>query len=105
MAMRIAATSDGMQFERDLKSWATDKVAEGKLTESDVKEIFPEGYALNLGGEVPDRDFRSMIDDISQLSAPPIWPGYILLSVGLLGIIHSILLSFRSKRQAEQAAP
>lgn len=54
MAMRVAATSDGMQFESDLKRWATDKVAEGKLTERNVKEIFPEGYALSLGGEVPD---------------------------------------------------
>ena len=103
MAMRVAATSDGAQFERDLKDWATNKVGEGKLTKSDVEELFPEGYALSLGGEVPDRDFRSMIGDISQLSAPPILPSYFLIFVGLLGIIHSVHLSIRSKRQAEQA--
>lgn len=102
MAMRVGATSDAMQLERDLNVWATEKVAEGKLSESDVEEIFTEGYSLILGGERKDRNFREMIGHIAVSSAPPAWPGLVMILIGLLGAIHSIYLAFKNKRPAEQ---
>src|SRR5690606_26043717 len=88
--MRTRAMSDAMQLEANLKAWATQKVSEGKLVESDVEELFPEGYSLRFGGEHPTQNFREMIDHIAISSAPPVWPGCFMIAIGILGVVHSI---------------
>jgi hypothetical protein len=90
MAMRTRAMSDAMQLESNLKGWATEKVSEGKLDESDLQDLFPEGYSLRFGGEHPSRNFREMIDHIAVSSAPPAWPGLFMIAIGIIGGIHSI---------------
>lgn len=98
-AMRTRAMSDAFQLEADLKGWADGKVWEGKLKESDVQELFPQNYSLRFGGELPTRNFREMIDHIAQSSAPPEWPGLLMIGVGILGTIHSFHTSKSEKRQ------
>ncbi len=97
--MRNRALSDAMQLEANLKGWASGKVAEGKLTESDVREIFPGSYSLRFGGENPSRNFREMVERNAQSSAPPIWPGVVIVSV-------AVITAFRlpSPTQAKQEA-
>ena len=90
MAMRTRAMSDAMQLEANLKGWAAEKVSEGKLDESDLQDLFPEGYSLRFGGEHPSRSFREMIDHIAVSSAPPVWPGWFMIAIGIIGVIHSI---------------
>ena len=94
--MRIRAMSDAMQMEADLQRWAT-----GKVSESELIEIFPENYSLIFGGESKNRNFRRMIEEIAVSSAPPVWPGVASLLIGLAGAVSSI----RDKRDknAEQA--
>jgi hypothetical protein len=82
--MSTRAMSHVMQLEANLKRWASEKVSEGKLTEDDVREIFPENYSLRFGGENPNRSFREMVEHISRSSAPPIWPGVILVALGVI---------------------
>jgi hypothetical protein len=96
--MRSRALSDAMQMEASLKAWATNKVSESELL-----EIFPENYSLRFGGERKDRNFRKMIEDISIAGTPPLWPGLMLILVGLAGVVSAI----RDKRNksAEQARP
>lgn len=81
--------SDALQLEANLKAWAAEKMHDGKLQESDLTEIFPEGYSLRYGGEDPNKDFREMISDISQSSAPPVWPGVLSVLIGGAGAISS----------------
>jgi hypothetical protein len=103
-AARTGAISDAMALENELAGWALGKVVEGKLTSSDIQEIFSEDYALRLGGESPKKNFHEMIEDIAGLSAPPIWPGIILIVIG--GVLSVLLPSTPTrKRMAEQAAP
>jgi hypothetical protein len=90
--MQARAMSDARQMEADLKAWAMDKVSEPELL-----EIFPENYALRLGGERKDRNFRKMIEDISISSAPPLWPGLLSVLTGLIGLV-SALRDNRNKR-------
>ena len=71
-------------FEANLKNWASEKVAEGKLTESDVQEIFPENGSLSSGGEIRYGNLREMVSGIVESSAPPAWPSAILVVVGLM---------------------
>lgn len=94
VVMSTRAMSHAMQLEANLKGWASDKVLEGKLTEGDVREIFPENYSLRFGGENPNRNFREMVEHISRSSAPPIWPGIFLV---VLGIIVAFRLPSTSK--------
>ena len=86
--MRLGAMSDAAQLEANLHRWAMGKVDEGKLTEEDVREIFPKGHSLRFGGEDPNRNFHEMIDHIAQSSAPPVWPGVVLVIVGIIGAIR-----------------
>lgn len=92
--------SDAMQLEANLKAWTSEKVLDGKLQEGDVVEIFPEGYSLRFGGESPNRNFREMISDISQSSAPPVWPGLLSILIGGAGAV-SCLRAYKNN-QAEQ---
>lgn len=103
-AARTGAISDAMALENELAGWASGKVVEGKLTGSDIREIFSEDYALRLGGESPQKNFHEMIGDIAGSSAPPIWPGIILIVIG--GVLSVLLPSAPTrKRMAEHAAP
>jgi hypothetical protein len=104
IVMRARAMSDAMTLESNLKSWADTKVLEGKLDQSDLQYLFPEGSSLRFGGEHPSKNFREMIDHIAVSSAPPVWPGWIMIAVGILGGIHSIYYA-QIKKSAEQAAP
>ena len=99
-AARTGAISEGMALENELAGWASRKVVEGKLTSSDIQEIFSDDYALRLGGESPKKNFREMIVDIAGSSAPPIWPGIILI---VIGGVSSVLLPSTPirKRMAE----
>ena len=98
---RTGATSDAMALENDLAGWASRKVVEGKLTNSDIREIFSEDYALRLGGEKSRKNFHDMIENISVSSAPPIWPGIILIVIG--GVLCVLLPSTPiRKHPAEQ---
>ena len=83
--IQTRAMSDAMQMEADLKAWAT-----GKVSESELLEIFPEGYALRFGGERKDRNFRKMIGDISTSGVPPLWPGLLSVFAGLLALVSVI---------------
>ena len=89
--MQTRAMSDARQLEANLQVWAEQKVHEGKLREDDVAGIFNDRYGLRLGGEKPNRNFREMIDDISQSSAPPGWPGVVALVVGIGGLVSCIM--------------
>ncbi len=100
--MRTRAMSDAMQLEANLKAWTSEKVLDGKLQEDDVGEIFPQGYSLRFGGESPNKNFRKMISDISQSSAPPAWPGVLSILIGGAGAV-SCLRAHRTK-QSEQSA-
>ncbi len=90
-----------MQLEANLKGWASGKVSEGKLTESDVQEIFPENYSLRFGGENLNKNFREMVEHIAQSSAPPIWPGVAIVSVGVIAAFRLPSPQKRNKK-AEQ---
>lgn len=102
-AMRMRAMSDAMSLETHLKAWAAEKVSDGKLAGSDVEELFPEGDSLRFGGERPGRNFREMIDDIVVSSAPPVWPAWIMIAIGILGAILSIKRT-PTKMETDQAA-
>ena len=99
---RMAAMSEAMQVEANLKSWASAKVSQGKLNESDVREVFPENESLRFGGEQPGRSFRQMIDHIAQSGAPPLWPGVLMGAVGLVGILRCLFGS-RVKSESESS--
>jgi hypothetical protein len=85
--MRTRAMSNAMQIEANLKRWTSEKVYDGRLQEGDVREIFPEGYALRFGGENPNKNFREMISDIARSSAPPTWPGVLSVLIGGAGAV------------------
>jgi hypothetical protein len=85
MMMRTRAMSDAMQMEVDLQRWAT-----GKVSDSELFEIFPENDSLVFGGESKNRNFRKMIEEIAISSAPPLWPGVASLLIGLAGAVSSI---------------
>ena len=85
--MRNRAMSNAMGLETNLKRWTSEKVYDGKLQDSDVLEIFPEGSALRFGGENPNKNFREMISEIAQSSAPPIWPGVLAILIGGAGAV------------------
>jgi hypothetical protein len=95
--MRTRAMSDAMQMESDLQGWAT-----GKVSESELLEIFPENYSLRFGGESKNRNFRVMIEEIAVSSAPPVWPGVASILIGLAGA--STLFRNKRNKNAEQAA-
>ena len=94
--MRTRAMSDAMQMEADLKGWAM-----GKVSESELLDIFPENYSLRFGGEIKNRSFRMMIEEIAVSSAPPVWPGVASILIGLVGAFAS--LRDKRKKKAEQA--
>jgi hypothetical protein len=98
---RMAAMSEAMQVEAKLKSWASAKVSEGKLDESDVRELFPENESLRFGGEQPGRSFRQMIDHIAQAGAPPLWPGVFMMAVGSIEMLR---LMFGLRRKPEEGS-
>ena len=85
-----------MAMEADLQIWAT-----GKVSESELIEIFPEDYSLIFGGESRNRNFRKMIEEIAVSSAPPVWPGVASLLIGLAGAVSSI----RDRRDKTQNKP
>ena len=93
--MRTRALSNAMQLEADLHRWLIDKVPS-----DDLEEMFSEDYALRLGGESQKRNFREMISNISQSSAPPAWPGFASLLIGVTGLVFC--LRGREKAKAEQ---
>jgi hypothetical protein len=97
--MRTRALSDAMQLEANLKRWTSEKVYDGTLQESDVREIFPEGYALRFGGENPNKSFREMILDIARSSAPPAWPGVLSVLIGGAGAVS--YFRARNNKQAQ----
>ena len=99
--MRTRAISDAIQLEANLKGWASEKISEGKFTLSDVREIFPDNDSLRFGGEHPGRNFRDMIAHLAQSSAPPIWPGFILITVGLI-VAFRLPSPTRTPQEAEQ---
>ena len=101
---RTSAMSDAMQLEADLIRWADDKIAEGKLKERDALEIFPKNNSLRFGGENPRRNFREMIEHTALISTPPLWPGVILVVVGVVGAFRLPSAS-QKKRKAEQNLP
>ena len=103
MAMRVRAMSDAAQLESNLHAWASEKVQTGKLQDTDVKEIFPEGYALRMGGEDPSKSFREMISDIAVSSAPSVYLGYVCVAVGCIALL--ICGTRGPKHSAEQAVP
>jgi hypothetical protein len=84
--MQIRAMSDASQMEADLNRWAT-----GKVSESDLLEIFPEKNSLRFGGENKHRNYRTMIQEVAVSSAPPIWPGITSMLMGLAGLLSSMI--------------
>ena len=76
--------SHAMQLETELKNWADEKISQGKLTQDDVQEIFPDDYSLRFGGESPTKNFREMMEHVAVSSAPPIWPFFIIAGVGIV---------------------
>lgn len=99
--MRTRAVSNAMQLEANLKKWTTKKVLDGRLQDSDVQEIFLEGYALQFGGENPNKNFREMISDIARSSAPPIWPGVLSVLIGGAGAVSC----FRARKNKQAQNP
>lgn len=82
--MGTRATSDAASFQASLHNWMLGKIEEGNLNESDLKDLFPDGYSsLRVGGEKKNENHFQMIERISQSSAPPVWPGFISILVGL----------------------
>ena len=91
MATTTSSASDAMQLELNLKNWMEEKRREGKLTNEDIIEVFPEGYLLALGGENPDQNFRELIEDISKRNPLPHWPGFIAICIGAFGLFTTNL--------------
>lgn len=102
--MRTRAMGDAAQLEMNLQRWAAGNISEGKLSENDVKEIFPDGYTLVFGGGNPNKDFREMIGDIAQSSAPPVWPGVVSIVLGFIGAVYSFRTS-RNKQAEHLLSP
>lgn len=99
--MRNRAASNAMGLETNLKRWTNEKVYDGKLQDSDVLEIFPEGAALRFGGENPNKNFREMISEIAQSSAPPTWPGVLAVLIGGAGAVSCFRAS-KTKQGSSQ---
>lgn len=97
--MRNRAMSHAMQLEANLHRWTREKVIDGKLLESDVREVFAEGYALRFGGENPNKNFREMISLIALSSAPPLWPGVLAVLIGGAGALSC----FRTRNHQQGA--
>src|SRR5690606_4341684 len=68
------ALSHAIEFEYKLQEWMMAKEAEGKLDESDIREVFTESGAIKFGGENPEEDFRSMVKGIASDSILPSTP-------------------------------
>lgn len=81
MAAQTRGLSSAMQLEGNLHRWASKNASKEA-----VSEIFDNNRRLLLGGEHPTWSFREMVENIATDAVPPIWPGYVGLLTGVIGL-------------------